>query len=207
MRWAVGASACALLLAASQAAVACEGKVVLLEDHFESLSPLWTSTGQMGVTDGKLELKTKSSKSDKVFASPLYQDVDLCADMALIAGSNLPSIYLGLGFWATDAKNLYTFQISPSGTAGVYRLKDDTWETVVNDADSTAIHKGRDEVNSLRVVTVGKTATFYINGEQFGEPFTGEPPAAGQLVGFVAQASSQSSATFRFDDANATVPE
>ena len=62
-------------------------------------------------------------------------------------------------------------------------------------------------MNTLRVVTAGKTATFYINGEQFGEAFTGEPPAAGQIVGFVAQASSQSSATFRFDDANATVPE
>ena len=106
-----------------------------------------------------------------------------------------------------DSDNLYTFQVSPAGVAGVYRLKGGEWETVLADKESASIHKGRDAVNTLRVVTVGKQATFYVNGEQFGEPSTGEPPKPGQLIGFVAQASDQSSATVQFDDMSVTAPE
>jgi hypothetical protein len=206
MRFGVVASALALLIVAAPAASACEGAVVLLEDHFAKNSPVWSTTGTVDYVDGKIELKAKAGVADKIFASPIYQEVDACADMAVIAGSNLASIYIGLAFWAVDSDNLYTFQVSPSGVAGVYRLKEGKWETVLADKDSASVHQGRDAVNTLRVVTAGKQATFYVNGDEIGEA-TGEPPKPGQLVGFVAQASDQSSATFQFDDMSVTAPE
>jgi hypothetical protein len=206
MRFAVGASVGVFLLAATGAACACEGSVVLLEDHFSTNASIWESSSSTTLADGKLELKTKAGKADKVIGSPLYKDVDLCADMAVVAGSNLSTVYVGLGFWMTDYQNLYTFQITPEGFAGVYRLNKDKWETTLEDKASDSIKKGRDAVNTLRVVTDGNNATLYINGDQFGE-ITGEPPEEGQHVGFVVEASSQSSSTFQFDDMNVTVPE
>lgn len=206
MRFVVGASVTALFLAAAGAAYACEGSVVLLEDHFANQSSIWDSTSPTTLVDGKLELKTKAGKADKIIGSPIYKDVDLCADMAVVAGSNLSTVYVGLGFWMTDYQNLYTFQITPEGFGGVYRLNKDKWETTLEDKASDSIKKGRDAVNTLRVVTDGNNATLYINGDEFAE-ITGEPPEEGQKVGFVVEASSQSTATFRFDDMNVTVPE
>jgi hypothetical protein len=207
MRSAVAFSAFALLLAAGRAASACDGgSVVLLADKFDVNSPVWSTTGAVTYANGLIELKTKSGAADKIFANPYYEDIDMCADMSVVAGSNLPSIYVGLAFWAEDKDNLYTFQISPSGVAGVYRLKDGEWSTVVEDVKSAAIHQGRDKSNALRVTTNGKDAVAYVNGEKIAD-FTGEPPSPGQHVGFVAQASDQSSATFHFDDVDMTAPE
>jgi hypothetical protein len=209
MRLAFGVTVAAFVLASGQAMAACDGKVIVLQDHFDSLSKVWSwsDTGTVSVEDGKLEVKTKSGKSDKVFASPHYKDIDLCADMEVTSGSNLSSIYYGIGFWATDNSNLYTFQVSPTGNVGVFRLADDEWSTVVDEKTMDEIHQGRDAVNSLRVVTEGDKARFYVNGTQFGETYVGNPPSDGQLVGFVVQASDQSSATFHFDEANAVIPE
>ncbi|MEJ0013359.1 MAG: hypothetical protein WDM94_12200 [Bauldia sp.] len=194
-----------LLLAAAGAASACEGKTILLEDHFDEKSSVWSTTGAVTYTDGLIEMKVKPGKADKIFANPFYKDVDICADMAVTAGSNLPGIYLGIAFWATDKDNLYTFQISPSGVAGVFRLKDGEWSTIVEDTKSDAIKQGRDKVNTLRVTTEGEDGTIYVNDEKITD-FKGEPPAEGQLVGFVAQAADQSSATFEFDDFQMTSP-
>ena len=205
MRSAVAASALILLLTAAGAASACEGDVVLLEDHFDANSHVWSTTGTVTYKDGVIEMKVKSGIADKIFASPLYKDVDICAEMEVTAGSNLPGIYVGVAFWATDKDNLYTFQISPSGVAGVFRLKGGKWSTIVEDTKSDAIKDGRDEINTLRVTTEGEDATVFVNDEKIAD-FKGEPPDGGQNVGFVAQASDQSSATFQFDDFKMTSP-
>jgi hypothetical protein len=205
MRTATAASVFALVLGAGGAAFACDGDTILLEDHFDTNSPVWSTTGEVNYTDGHIEMKIKPGVADKIFANPLYQDIDMCADMQVSAGSNMSSIYVGLAFWATDKDNLYTFQISPSGNAGVYRLKDGKWTTIVNDVKIDAVKGGRDKVNSLRVTTTGKDAVAYVNDAKVAD-FTGEPPEAGQHVGFVAQASDQSSATFQFDDVLVTAP-
>jgi hypothetical protein len=61
-------------------------------------------------------------------------------------------------------------------------------------------------MNTLRVVTNGKDGVGYVNDEKVVE-FSGEPPSPGQHVGFVAQASDQSTATFHFDNVDMTAPE
>jgi hypothetical protein len=198
-------AAAGLLAIAGGSAAACDGDTVLLEDHFDTNSPVWSTTGDVSYTDGYIELKTKAGMADKIFASPTYVDIDMCADMEVTAGSNMQSIYVGVAFWAADRDNLYTFQVSPSGVAGVFRLKDGEWSTIVADTKSSAIKGGRDKVNTLRVTTNGKDGVAYVNDQKIAD-FTGEPPEAGQHVGFVAQASDQSSATFHFDDVLMTAP-
>jgi hypothetical protein len=205
MRFAAMGTALTLFVIAAGSAAACEGDVILLEDHFDSNSHVWSTTGSVTYTDGLIEMKVKSGVADKIFANPVYHDVDICADMAVTAGSNLPGIYVGIAFWATDKDNLYTFQISPSGVAGVFRLKEGKWSTVVEDTKSDAIKDGRDQVNSLRVTTEGDDATVFVNDEKIAD-FKGDAPESGQQVGFVAQASDQSSATFQFDDFEMTSP-
>lgn len=205
MRSVVAASAFGLLAIAASSALACEGDVILLEDHFESNSHVWSTTGAVTYEDGLIEMKVKSGIADKILANPIYKDIDACADMQVTAGSNLPGIYVGLAFWATDRDNLYTFQVSPSGVAGVFRLKAGKWSTIVEDTKSDAIKDGRDRVNTLRVTTEGDDATVYVNDEKIAD-FKGEAPEGGQNVGFVAQASDQSSATFQFDNFKMTSP-
>jgi hypothetical protein len=205
MRAAVVASAVALVMVTGGAALACDGDTILLEDHFDTNSPVWSTTGDVNYTDGYIEMKIKAGASDKIFASPIYQDIDMCADMEVTAGSNMSSIYVGVAFWATDKDNLYTFQISPAGVAGVYRLKGGEWSTIVDDVKIEAVKSGRDKVNTLRVTTNGKDGVAYVNDAKVAD-FTGEPPSEGQHVGFVAQASDQSSATFHFDDVIVTAP-
>jgi hypothetical protein len=205
MRTALAASVVALVFGIGGAALACDGDTILLQDHFDTNSPVWSTTGSVEYTDGYIEMKIKPGVADKIFASPIYQDIDMCADMQVTAGSNMGSIYVGLAFWATDKDNLYTFQISPGGVAGVYRLKDGKWSTIVDDAKLDSIKTGRDKVNSLRVTTNGKDAVAYVNDAKVAD-FKGEPPEPGQHVGFVAQASDQSAATFQFDDVLVTAP-
>ena len=206
MRGLVGVGACAVLLAVSQAASACEGSVGLLRDSFDSMSPLWSATTKLGVEDGSFVLTSRADKSEKVVADARFNDADICADVVLVSSSDLAAAYVGVGFWHEDNKNLYTFQITLDGYAGVYRLKDDKWETLIKDKKSDSIITGVDSVNTVRVVTVGNKATFYINGEKFGS-VTGKPPEGGSHIGFVVEGPAKEEATFRFNDIDVSYPE
>lgn len=207
MRGYIAMGALALAMTASTAVMACEGSIVLLRDSFgDSVSSLWTGTTDIGTTDGALQFTARVDKSEKIIADPLYHDVDVCADMIVVDTPDLAAAYTGIGFWMTDTKNLYTFQLTPDGYAGVYRLKDDSWTTLIKDKPSSSIVTGAGSVNTLRVVTVGDQATFYINGDQF-DRLTGEPPADGSHIGFVVEGPSGKEATFRFNDIDATFPE
>ncbi len=206
MRGVVGAGVCAVLLAASSAAWACEGSVGLLNDSFDSLSSIWDGTTKMDVADGAMEVTSRPDKSEKIVADPKFNNVDVCADVVLTDSDDLAAAYVGVGFWLEDNKNLYTFQITLDGYAGVYRLKDDKWETLIKDKASSSIINGTDSVNTVRVVTSGNKATFYINGDKFGS-LVGSPPDGGSHVGFVVEGPAKKEATFRFNDIDVTYPE
>jgi len=206
MRALVAAGAFALLLAGSPVAFACEGSVGLLNDTFDALSPIWSATTDISVDDGKLEINTRPDKSEKITADPKFGDIDACADVIVVKASDLAAAYVGIGFWMTDNANLYTFQITLDGYAGVYRLSHDKWDTLIKDKQSSSIVTGIGSVNTIRVVTVGNQATFYINGDKF-DTLTGTPPDDGQHVGFVVEGPEKESATFKFDDMNVTYPE
>ena len=206
MRSVVGAGAFAFLLVVSTAASACEGSVRLLNDSFDGVSPIWDATSKLTEVDGALEITSRPDKSEKIIADPKFNDVDVCADVVLTDSDDLAAAYVGVGFWLENTKNLYTFQITLDGYAGVYRLKDDKWETLIKDKASSSIIDGIDSVNTVRVVTVGNKATFYINGEKFGS-VVGSPPEGGSHVGFVVEGPAKKEATFRFNDIDVTYPE
>ena len=206
MRALVGAGACALFLAVTQVAFACEGQVTLLRDDFDGVSNIWQHTTDLSVDGGKLVVVSRPGKSEKVWAGPLYGDADICSDVKVTEAPDLAAAYVGLGFWMTDNKNLYTFQITVDGYAGVFRLKDDKWQTLIKDKVSDSISKGLDSNNTLRVLTVGNKATFYINGDEFGS-LNGTPPKDGSRVGLVVEGSDKDAATFTFDSIDVTYPE
>ncbi len=207
MRGLIAIGALALAVTSSQAVLACEGSAVLLRDTFgDHISKMWTATTDIGTFDGALQFEARVNKSEKVIAEPYYFDADICADMIVVDTPDLAAAYVGIGFWMTDTKNLYTFQLTPDGYAGVYKLKDDSWTTVIKDKPSSSIVTGTGSVNTLRVVTVGDKATLYINGDEF-DSITGDPPSSGQHVGFVVEGPSGKTATFRFNDIDVTYPE
>lgn len=207
MRGLVAIGALALAVTSSQAVQACQGNIVLLRDTFgDHVSSMWTATTDVGTFDGALQFDARVDKSEKVIAGPLYYDVDVCADMIVVDTPDLAAAYIGIGFWMTDTRNLYTFQLTPDGYAGVYRLTDDSWTTIIKDKPSASIVTGTGSVNTLRVVTVGDKATLYINGDEF-DSITGEVPDGGSHIGFVVEGPSGKVATFRFNDIDATYPE
>jgi hypothetical protein len=206
MRGVVAGGALALVVAVTPA-LACEGNVVLLHGTFgEKVSSIWQSTTDVGTVGGALQFDARVDKAEKLIAGPLYTDVDVCADVIVVDTPDLAAAYAGIGFWMTDTRNLYTFQLTPDGYAGVYRLKDDSWTTVIKDKPSSAIASGTGAVNTLRVVAVGDKADLYINGELF-DSIEGEAPSGGSHIGFVVEGPSGKVATFRFNDIDATYPE
>src|SRR5262245_8384903 len=112
MRALLGAGVTAFCLALSGAAWACEGSVVLLRHDFDTTSDLCTHTTDISTDEGKLVLESRPGKSEKMWATSRYDDVDICADVVVSAAPDLAAAYVGLGFWLTDNRNLYTFQIT-----------------------------------------------------------------------------------------------
>jgi len=201
------AAALGLWLTSTGYAAACEGAKVLFEDNFSGLKSEWGYNKDKPEADGgQLVLTPSAGKYVTFFASPSFQDIDYCATANLAESPNPKGSYAGIAFWIVDFKNLYTFQITLDGYATVYRLKADKWIQLIKDKPAASVKQGTHVANSLRVVTKGNRASFYINGSKF-DTITGQAPTGGQHVGFVVEAPEGGPATFRLDDVNVTAPQ
>ena len=114
--------------------------------------------------------------------------------------------FAGVMFWATDYDNYYYALIAGDGAVGIFRrqrgktLKQTDW-TVFD-----AANKGKEAVNELRVVTIGKEASVYVNGKLF-KTMKGQPPENGQEIGVRATSSKGEKAIYAFDDIKVTEPD
>src|SRR4029077_13952243 len=75
----------------------------------------------------------------------------------------------GLVFWEIEPEDEWTFAVATDGTAYVSHLHDGDWDDLQPFTSSRAIRGGVGASNELRVVTQGRHATFFINGEKFFE--------------------------------------
>ena len=69
-----------------------------------------------------------------------------------------------------------------------------------------ALRPGNGVMNEIRVVTIGNTASIYVNGA-FYATMKGQPPADGQQIGVRATSPRNERAVWAFDDIKVTVPE
>ncbi len=198
--WRFGAAAMASWILSSAMAWACSKFGALFKDDFNKVqASVWTFDQKPSVYNGHLGLRPADAKTNTIYTAETYGDVDICADVRLVYSRDIPASYVGIAFWVKDLANLYTFQITLDGYAGVYRLSNDKWTTIVKDKQTDAVLTKKLSFNEVRVATNGKVATLYVNGQKFGE-ITGEPPPGPQHVGAMVESPQGAEATYELDD-------
>ena len=204
-----GVAAVALvLIAADGPAMACGTGKVVFEDSFDTFQSTWgKETEELVLDTGRLLIKPKENFT---FWAPnsaaVYDDVDLCATVTNVEVSNPGNSFVGLMFWYLDSKNFYTLEVDADGYASIWRRQNGRWLSQVDWTKTDSLKAGIGETNELRVVTKGKVATYYLNGQEFSEAM-GLPPDNGQQVGIIASSPKDAVATYAFTDFTVTEAE
>jgi hypothetical protein len=193
----------ALLPLAFGVALACQGPNTIYSDDFKTADPSWGTYDGTRIENGKL---TVTAAADRIYQlqnqSGFFDDIDFCADMVQHTDDPGNSDG-GLLFWATDSDNYYLFLVSITGRAKVVRRQAGRWVTPVAFTANDAIKTKNTDANSLRVVTKGNVATFYVNGKQFSQ-LKGFPPQGGGLIGVFGEAGPKAPVAFDFTNLKIT---
>jgi hypothetical protein len=192
---------------AGASAHACEGTDVLFEDNFESLDSTWgDADDSFYLKDGRLVV---TPDFDKYYAAlntaGVYDDIDYCIRIYSLKADPQGNTFAGVIFWATDYDNYYYALIAGDGAVAVFRRQRGKVLQQVDWTPFEAARKGDEAVNNLRVVTVGKQASIYVNGQLFRE-VNGQPPPNGQEIGVRAISAKNVKAIYAFDDIKITQP-
>jgi Domain of Unknown Function (DUF1080) len=178
---------------------ACEATdKTLFQDQFDQLAPSWGTSDDYDVQDGKLAIHPPAGfNTATINKASLYDDVDICVEMTVTTASE-PNCG-GIVFWADDYDNYYSLEVDVGGQASIWRRQKGKWLSQGGWQDFSAINKGANQLNTLRVVTTGNRARFLINGRQFKE-FTGQPPQGGSQIGLMACSSDAAAARVELDN-------
>lgn len=207
MKFRTVAIGAAIWLGAGSLGLACEGTTILFQDSFERLQPTWGQESEsVRVVDGQLEV---SPAADSYFwaanSANLYDDIDMCVTMTTLASGDPVEAKAGLIFWYVDVNNFYVFELAPNGMASVWRRQRGKWLEQVAWRAAEGANKGDAAINELRVTTIGDTATFHVNGQEF-EELEGSGPENGQQIGLFAASPPSGQARFGFDNLKVTKP-
>jgi hypothetical protein len=202
------ALATALALASASAALACGSGAVLYEDAFETLEPTWgVEEDAFFIDDTRLTLMPGYD----LYYSALntmgtYVDADICFDIETIKADAEGNSFAGPIFWAIDYDNYYYVMITAEQSIGVFRRQRGRVLPQLRWTKLDTLKPGNGVVNELRIVTVGNTASLYVNG-QFYATMKGQPPSDGQQIGVRATSPRNDRAVWAFDNIRITVPE
>jgi hypothetical protein len=204
---AIAAGLACLLLSGGAAMAACKSSPdSLFVDRFEQLDDTWGTYENYDVEDGKLVIKPPAGyNTTAINNTSLYDDVDICVDMSAEAPVQEGSCG-SIVFWAIDYDNYYSFQVNTEGEASFWRRQRDKWLNQVGWQDAPGVAKGATVINELRVITSGRTAKLYING-QFFKQVKGQPPKDGSLVGLMACAPNDATAHIAFTNLVVNTPK
>jgi len=173
------------LLAAS-AAVACQGKTVILEDKFKDDSGGWDTDPTISFQNSAMTVRMAAEQSsfrdlNLVF---LVREADICVDATFPATTdNDPGV--GIIFWAPDYKAFYLFMVFISGKVGIHRFADNNFVTV-HSQPMAEVKKGPGATNQLRVTLKGNLVTMYVNGTKYRDQRS-PPPTKDSMFGLYAQ--------------------
>jgi hypothetical protein len=174
----------ALGIVAALASPEAQAQEVLFEDDFSILdSAFGEPSDEIGVTDNVLWANCEPNiRWSLLYQSMLFENADISVKVRLPDPTAEQGSILALVFWAQDYQNLYSLQISDSGTYSVWRYANGKWVNPVSWRETDALKTEPGEWNELRVKTVGKRATIYINGKEL-HTIKGRPPEGGSLAG------------------------
>ncbi|MBW3598986.1 MAG: DUF1080 domain-containing protein [Planctomycetes bacterium] len=157
---------------------------VLFEDDFAMLDP------SLGVPDQSLEVKDNTLIRrlpgnytwKGLYQSFVFDDADISLKVRLPQATPNKSVAAGLAFWARDYSDFYTFEILENGNYRVGHLVGGRWLFPVPVRRCEPLNADLSQWSELRVVTLGRHATFYVNGQKLVS-LVGDPPSGGGTIG------------------------
>jgi hypothetical protein len=134
----------------------------------------------------------------------LFNDMSACVDLTIASGGpKLNYTFGGLAFWSVDVSNTYYLAIGPTGTFSVARYIGGRFISIVGWTSNPAVKTGLNQVNHLRVVTKGTSATLYINDKQVAF-INGQPPQGGSEIGLIADSGPRTRDVYQFSNLKVT---
>jgi hypothetical protein len=174
---------------------------VLLADDFATFNPSFgASTEKFFVENNELVMQLDPSQWWRYnYESDTFGDVDASLKVKLPDMTAEEGTSIGLMFWTNSINDMYVFQLSDSQTFSVLRYTGGKYLYPVVWQNSDAIKTDPDEWNDLRVVTHGKHAILYINGQEVAK-IKGHPAEAGNMVGVFCWTGANAGVEARFSD-------
>ena len=158
----------------------------IFADDFSTLDPAWgLASGNQRVEGNKLVLQAPVNGTYTTLnQGNLFNDADMRVTISQTQGdTGEPG---GIAFWGVDVNSFYVAAIQSNGLFAIFRTTAGRWMFPSYWQKSDAIKQGLGQTNELRVVTQGRLATFYINGQQVAAT-RGFPPSGGSFVGLHAE--------------------
>ena len=201
------ALAAMFVVAAGAAHAVCPGLDELLVDDFDDLAPVWGEAGPTLRAEEGVLFVSPASGSDfwRANDTGLFDDVDMCLTVTVVAGIDPTEAKAGAIFWFEDVNNFYVFQLAPNRMLSVWRRQRGKWLEQVPWQAADAANEGDGGSNELRVTTRGGEATFFVNGAELAT-IEGAPPERGQQIGIFASSPDDGRAVFAFDALRVTRP-
>ena len=124
-----------------------------------------------------------------LYQGGLFDDVDFRVKVSQAQGGLDQPV--SIAFWGSDTDNYYVAEMESDGHFAIQRLMNHRWLVVADWATSDAIKQGLGQTNELRIVTQGKLATLYINGQQVAS-IHGFPTGRPSQIGLCANRTTRS---------------
>lgn len=155
--------------------------LIAASDDFSKFDPAWGITSDTKfVEGGKLILKTTPTSGVRVYyGSDLWNDIDVRVKASQRQGTDKRSV--GIVFWGSN-DGFYAALAGSNGSCSVARFLPGGVLFPIQSQLRPAMVQGLNSENEYRVVTSGKMATVYVNGQEITS-FQGFPPAGGGKVG------------------------
>lgn len=167
-----------------------------IEDAFSSTSSGWpireTSTASAAYVDGRYQLVLDGQERVSLSTAFSVPDYQLSVDVAVKEGS------AGIVFLSAEPATFYHLVVRPNGTYAIQVLDQaaNMLNNVVDWTESSALQRGVDVTNHLRIERQSARVTFFANDQQLTE-FTIPSGAFVNQYGFVLIApTGQGQATF-----------
>lgn len=167
-----------------------------ISDSFDSSASGWlvrtTTRSSAGYQDGRYRL-TLSGQTDLGVSTALHADeYRLSADVSIQAGS------AGLVFLAAEPTTFYRLLISGDGTYAIQSRQQDALSplNLVGWTESTALRRGPDATNRLRVERTGELVRCFANDRLLAELTLSDGSFTAQYGFALSDATGQGEATF-----------
>jgi hypothetical protein len=197
-----------ILLLAGTTSPAARAEELLFEDDFAALDAAFGEPSDaLNAEKGELWCKLDKNQWWRPFyQSMVFDDADITVKVKMPDLTAEQGGGVGVMFWGVNADDMYLLELSDAGTFAVRRFTPTRVLYPVYWRSSDAINSDPDAWNELRVVTRGKYATVYINGQEQAK-FKGRPPQGGSLVGLFCETGAEAADEARFSALKIVTPE